>query len=58
MLTQSIEDAQTALKEASGTVLNGRYIRCEPARVNRTIYLGQMPENTNKTVMTKYLLSD
>ncbi|KAH8550260.1 hypothetical protein BGW37DRAFT_540014 [Umbelopsis sp. PMI_123] len=49
----SIEDAQTALKEASGTVLNGRYIRCEPARVNRTIYLGQMPEITNKTEVQK-----
>ncbi|KAI8581112.1 hypothetical protein K450DRAFT_198156 [Umbelopsis ramanniana AG] len=45
----SQEDAQKALKEASGTLLNGRYIRCEPARVNRTIYLGQMPENTSKT---------
>ncbi|CAO3661380.1 unnamed protein product [Umbelopsis ramanniana] len=42
------EDAEKALKEASGTVLNGRYIRCEPARVNRTIYLGKMPENISK----------
>jgi RNA recognition motif. (a.k.a. RRM, RBD, or RNP domain) len=35
--------------------LNGRYIRCEPARVNRTIFLGQMPENTSKTVNSNHI---
>ncbi|KAI9285407.1 hypothetical protein BC943DRAFT_337499 [Umbelopsis sp. AD052] len=49
----SQEDALKALNEASGTLLNGRYIRCEPARVNRTIYLGQMSENTSKPEIEK-----
>ncbi|KAJ2958786.1 hypothetical protein NQZ79_g5647 [Umbelopsis isabellina] len=45
---EDIADAQKALAEASGTILNGRCIRCEPARVNRTIYLGGMPNDTSK----------
>lgn len=36
---QRVEDAKRALQEAPGTVLDGRSIRCEPARVNRTICL-------------------
>ncbi|GAB5588637.1 hypothetical protein Unana1_03537 [Umbelopsis nana] len=44
----NLADAQKALREASGTVLDGRYIRCEPARVNRTIYLAQMPADASK----------
>ncbi|KAG2221774.1 hypothetical protein INT45_003414 [Circinella minor] len=34
---ERIQDANTALTEAPGTLLDGRNIRCEPARVNRTI---------------------
>lgn len=31
-------DARLALRQAQGSVLNGRTIRCEPARVNRTLF--------------------
>ncbi|KAI8976804.1 hypothetical protein BDB01DRAFT_877297 [Pilobolus umbonatus] len=34
---ESVEDSKNALRYAPGTLLNGRIIRCEPARVNRTI---------------------
>lgn len=33
------KDAKHALKNASGTVLNGRKLRCEAAKVNRTLLL-------------------
>ncbi|CAI4915022.1 BBT_HP_G0079110.mRNA.1.CDS.1 [Saccharomyces cerevisiae] len=32
-------DAKHALIRAQGTLLNGRRLRCEPAKVNRTLYL-------------------
>ncbi|SCU84806.1 LAFA_0D12112g1_1 [Lachancea sp. 'fantastica'] len=32
-------DAKKALNSAQGSILNGRTIRCEPARVNRTLFL-------------------
>ncbi|SCU87856.1 LAMI_0D07756g1_1 [Lachancea mirantina] len=32
-------DARSALQQAQGSLLNGRTIRCEPARVNRTLFL-------------------
>ncbi|KAI8093901.1 uncharacterized protein BX664DRAFT_330929 [Halteromyces radiatus] len=32
-------DADLALKQAPGTILDGRSIRCEAARVNRTLFL-------------------
>ncbi|KAI8391821.1 uncharacterized protein BYT42DRAFT_611005 [Radiomyces spectabilis] len=36
---ERISDAKVALKEAPGTILDGRSVRCEPARVNRTLCL-------------------
>ncbi|KAI7907186.1 uncharacterized protein BX663DRAFT_131085 [Cokeromyces recurvatus] len=36
---ENISHCKLALKEAPGTILNGRSIRCEPARVNRSICL-------------------
>lgn len=53
-LIQNLEDAQKALEEAAGTMLDGRYIRCEPARVNRTIYLCHMPADTMKKVSRRW----
>ena len=32
-------DATRALENAHGTILDGRVIRCEPARVNRTLFI-------------------
>ncbi|KAI9028830.1 hypothetical protein CLU79DRAFT_514269 [Phycomyces nitens] len=37
---ETVGDAQNALRLGPGTVLDGRNIRCEPARVNRTLCLG------------------
>ncbi|ODV61624.1 Rim4p ASCRUDRAFT_75616 [Ascoidea rubescens DSM 1968] len=33
------EDAKKALREAQHSMLDGRSIRCEPAKVNRTLYI-------------------
>ncbi|KAG0669303.1 hypothetical protein C6P45_003902 [Maudiozyma exigua] len=33
------QDATNALEKAHGTILDGRVIRCEPARVNRTLFI-------------------
>lgn len=33
------QDASKAIKEGHNTIINGRSIRCEPARVNRTLHL-------------------
>ncbi|KAF7731596.1 hypothetical protein EC973_009360 [Apophysomyces ossiformis] len=42
---ERMSDAKKALREAPGTVLDGRNIRCEPARVNRTLCLAPL-DNT------------
>ncbi|OAD68391.1 hypothetical protein PHYBLDRAFT_150567 [Phycomyces blakesleeanus NRRL 1555(-)] len=39
---ETIVDAQNALRLGPGTILDGRNIRCEPARVNRTLCLGSL----------------
>ncbi|CEI94923.1 hypothetical protein RMCBS344292_09125 [Rhizopus microsporus] len=35
----NVQESKKALKECQGIVLHGRHIRCEPARVNRTLCL-------------------
>ncbi|KAM3162609.1 RIM4-like protein [Lachancea thermotolerans] len=42
-------DAKKALKEAQGSSLNGRTIRCEPARVNRTLFVCYKGRNLNSS---------
>lgn len=36
---ESAEEANTALKNVHGSLLNGRSLRCERARVNRTLFI-------------------
>lgn len=36
---QTEKEAKEAIKNAQGALLNNRPIRCEPARVNRTLFL-------------------
>ncbi|RCH89279.1 hypothetical protein CU097_006528 [Rhizopus azygosporus] len=36
---ENVHESKKALKECQGIVLHGRHIRCEPARVNRTLCL-------------------
>ncbi|KAL9544976.1 hypothetical protein MBANPS3_007354 [Mucor bainieri] len=45
---ETVDDCKQALKEASKTSINGRRIRCEPARVNRSICLVSLNQPFNK----------
>ncbi|AET41127.1 Rim4p Ecym_7289 [Eremothecium cymbalariae DBVPG len=48
-------DAKRALKQAQGTLLNGRTIRCEKAKVNRTLFIStrnrKTPEVTSDEII-------
>ncbi|AMD22306.1 HGL034Cp [Eremothecium sinecaudum] len=48
-------DAKRALKQAQGTLLNGRTIRCEKAKVNRTLFIStrnrKTPEVTSEEIV-------
>lgn len=51
LLQQQFEkDSKKALQEAPGTFINDRSIRCEPARVNRSICLISFNQPFNKKV--------
>lgn len=39
---ENFEDARRALREAHNTVIDGRHIRVEKARVNRTLYISRI----------------
>jgi RNA recognition motif-containing protein len=41
------DDAKNAIAKGQGTYLDNRYIRCEPARVNRTLFVYQNPSTTS-----------
>ncbi|EPB81856.1 hypothetical protein HMPREF1544_11405 [Mucor circinelloides 1006PhL] len=45
---ETVQDGKQALKEAPKTSINGRRIRCEPARVNRSICLVSLNQPFNK----------
>lgn len=50
------QDASAALAGAQNTTLNGRVIRCEPARVNRTLYVTPLNQNAaNEKSVQSYL---
>ncbi|KAG2211950.1 hypothetical protein INT47_004637, partial [Mucor saturninus] len=49
------DDCKTALKEAPGTIINGRSIRCEPARVNRSICLISFNQPFNRQFLQSKL---
>lgn len=52
------EDANKAISEGQHSILNGRTVRCEKARVNRTLYLQLIntgiTEKTMKKLLTKF----
>ncbi|KAG0177758.1 hypothetical protein DFQ29_004460 [Apophysomyces sp. BC1021] len=51
---ERMSDAKNALREAPGTMLDGRNIRCEPARVNRTLCLAALETKvTEKEIQAK-----
>ena len=49
-LIQNVCDAKKALVEAHNTVIEGRHIRVEQARVNRTLFIGRLNRNMNEEV--------
>ncbi|EMR08203.1 hypothetical protein PNEG_03373 [Pneumocystis murina B123] len=42
---ENFEDAKRALREAHNTVIDGRHIRVEKARVNRTLYISRIGQS-------------
>lgn len=52
---QAIGDAKRALTEAHNSIVDGRHIRVEQARVNRTLFIGKFGRNLNQDVCTQPL---
>jgi RNA recognition motif-containing protein len=50
------EDADLAINEGQHSILNGRTVRCEKARVNRTLYLKLSDSGISERLMNKLLL--
>jgi RNA recognition motif-containing protein len=50
-----VADARKALEESHDTVVDGRHIRVEQARVNRTLFLTKLPKTLNQEILLKYL---
>ncbi len=53
-----MEEAQRALVEAHHTIVDGRHIRIEQARVNRTLFLAKFDKNLSedeiRTIIRQY----
>ena len=49
------EDADKAISEGQHSILNGRTVRCEKARVNRTLYLNLTNDGITEKIMNKLL---
>ncbi|KAG0041339.1 hypothetical protein BGZ83_001968 [Gryganskiella cystojenkinii] len=52
---ERVDDARRALVEAQNTVLDGRPIRIEQARVNRTLFIQKFPRETTEEEMRECL---
>ncbi|RIB05895.1 hypothetical protein C2G38_2218403 [Gigaspora rosea] len=52
---ESIEDAQRALTEAHNSIVDGRHIRVEKAKVNRTLLIGRFSRDMKEDDITKFL---
>ncbi|KAG5366160.1 Meiotic activator RIM4 [Yarrowia sp. B02] len=46
------DDAKNAIAKGQGTFLDNRYIRCEPARVNRTLFIYHHPSTSSPQLKT------
>ncbi|KAJ3046336.1 hypothetical protein HK097_000958, partial [Rhizophlyctis rosea] len=53
-----IEDARRALQEANNTMLAGRSIRVEPARVNRTLFIAKFSKTLSDQMDMRTQLND
>ncbi|EXX70420.1 Rim4p [Rhizophagus irregularis DAOM 197198w] len=52
---ENVCDAKKALVEAHNTVIEGRHIRVEQARVNRTLFIGRLNRTMNEEDIRKLL---
>ncbi|KAF9585678.1 hypothetical protein BGW38_001261 [Lunasporangiospora selenospora] len=52
---ENVEDAQRAMAEAQNTVVDGRHIRIEQARVNRTLFIVRFARTMNEQDLTEVL---
>ncbi|KAL7746508.1 hypothetical protein RI367_008158 [Sorochytrium milnesiophthora] len=52
---EHVENAKHALKEGHDTVIDGRHIRVEQARVNRTLFLAKFPKSMTEETLCRYL---
>ncbi|KAG0244509.1 hypothetical protein BGX31_008944 [Mortierella sp. GBA43] len=52
---ERVEDAQRAMAEAQNTVIDGRHIRIEQARVNRTLFILRFGRSTTEQDITDVL---
>lgn len=48
---KNFDDAKRALREAHNTVIDGRHIRVEKARVNRTLYISRIGQPLEEQVL-------
>ncbi|KAI9159507.1 hypothetical protein H9P43_008847 [Blastocladiella emersonii ATCC 22665] len=49
------DDALRALDESHDTIVDGRHVRVEQARVNRTLFLAKLPKTMTEEAMQRYL---
>ncbi|KNE70459.1 hypothetical protein AMAG_14586 [Allomyces macrogynus ATCC 38327] len=52
---ENVDDARAALDESHDTIIDGRHIRVEQARVNRTLFLAKLPKTLSDDALQKYL---
>ncbi|GJJ77722.1 hypothetical protein EMPS_10081 [Entomortierella parvispora] len=52
---ERVEDAQRAMAEAQNTIVDGRHIRIEQARVNRTLFIQRFTRETTEQDLKMYL---
>ncbi|KAG5437670.1 hypothetical protein PCANB_000707 [Pneumocystis canis] len=53
---ENFDDAKRALREAHNTVIDGRHIRVEKARVNRTLYISRIGQPLEEQVLFPFPL--
>lgn len=51
----TVDDARRALEESHDTIVDGRHIRVEQARVNRTLFIAKLPKTMTDSALQSYL---
>ncbi|ORZ37192.1 hypothetical protein BCR44DRAFT_1041446 [Catenaria anguillulae PL171] len=50
-----VADAQRAIEESHDTVVDGRHVRVEAARVNRTLFLSKLPKTMSDDILHQFM---